>query len=86
MVEAEVDKLNKSGFSISVSDERAELLETGGGLFKARKFFDNSPFLVYNVDIVSDFDISAMYKSHLIKKRTRYAFSAKQTREQVLSH
>jgi NDP-sugar pyrophosphorylase family protein len=68
LVEAEVDKLNKNGFNISVSDERDELLETGGGLFKARKFFDNSPFLVYNVDIVSDFDISAMYKSHLIKK------------------
>jgi N-acetyl-alpha-D-muramate 1-phosphate uridylyltransferase len=68
MVEDEVKRLNKMGFSISVSDERAMLLETGGGLFKARRFFDNNPFLIYNVDIISDMDISAMYKFHLEKK------------------
>ncbi len=68
MVEDEVSKLNGLGFSISVSDEREQLLETGGGVYKAKRFFDNCPFLLYNVDIVSDFDLSALYKYHLEKK------------------
>ena len=68
MVEDEVKRLNKMGFKISVSDERKMLLETGGGLYKAREFFDKSPFLVYNVDIISDLDLSALYKFHLKKK------------------
>jgi NDP-sugar pyrophosphorylase family protein len=68
MVEDEVKKLNKMGFSVSVSDEREMLLENGGGLYKARDFFDNHPFLLYNVDIISDFDLTALYCLHLEKK------------------
>lgn len=68
MVEAEVKRLKKSGYRISVSDEREKLLETGGGLFKAKSFFDNNPFLIYNVDIISDLDLSALYRYHIEKK------------------
>ena len=68
MVEEEVLRLNKMGFSVAVSDERDMLLENGGGLYKAKWFFDNNPFLLYNVDIVSDLDLSALYKSHLLRK------------------
>jgi NDP-sugar pyrophosphorylase family protein len=68
MVEEEVKRLNKMGYRISVSDEREMLLENGGGLYKARHFFDNSPFLLYNVDIISDFDLSSLYSLHLEKK------------------
>lgn len=68
LVEMEVDRLNRLGFSISVSDEREKLLDTGGGLFKARKFFDKSPFLVYNVDIISDLNLLSLYEYHLLKK------------------
>ena len=68
MVEDEVKRLNNMGFRISVSDEREMLLGTGGGLFKARGFFDKNPFLMYNVDIISDLDISALYRFHLEKK------------------
>ena len=67
-VEEEVKKLNKAGFRISVSDERDMLLENGGGLYKARDFFDNEPFLLYNVDIVSDLDLTVLYRLHLEKK------------------
>jgi NDP-sugar pyrophosphorylase family protein len=56
------------GFKISVSNEREMLLENGGGLYKARNFFDKSPFLLYNVDIISDFDLGALYRLHLEKK------------------
>jgi len=68
MVEDEVRKLNKMGFTISVSDERNKLLENGGGLYKARDFFDKTPFLLYNVDIISDLDLSALYRLHIDKK------------------
>jgi NDP-sugar pyrophosphorylase family protein len=67
-VEEEVKKLNKAGFSISVSDERDRLLENGGGLYKAKNFFDNNPFLLFNVDIISDLDLSTLYRVHLEKK------------------
>ena len=67
MVEDEIIKLNKMGYKITVSDEREKLLETGGGLYKAKWFFDENPFLIYNVDVVSDLDLSALYKYHLEK-------------------
>lgn len=68
MVEEEVSRLNKLGFSVAVSDERDMLLENGGGLYKAKRFFDNNAFLLYNVDIVSDLDLSALYSQHLKMK------------------
>jgi MurNAc alpha-1-phosphate uridylyltransferase len=68
MVEEEVRKLNEMGYCISVSDERDMLLENGGGLYKARSFFDSNPFLLYNVDIISDLDLPALYRLHTEKK------------------
>lgn len=57
---------NGFGCNISVSDERNELLDTGGGIKKASYFFDDGkPFLVYNADIVSDLDLSKLYEFHL---------------------
>lgn len=55
------------GLTIHISDERALLLDTGGGVKKARSFFENTgePFLVHNVDILSDFDLKELYESHL---------------------
>lgn len=38
------------GIDIAVSDERAELLETGGGLVKARQMIGDKPFLCVNSD------------------------------------
>ena len=68
MVEKEVKRLNKTGLRISVSNEREMLLENGGGLYKARDFFDNTPFLLYNVDIISDLDLSLLYQLHIEKR------------------
>lgn len=67
-VEGEIGRLRKDGFRITVSDEREKLLETGGGLYKARHFFDNDPFLLYNADIVTDFDIKKLLNYHTEKK------------------
>ncbi len=68
LVEDEISRLNKKGFRIEVSDEREKLLDTGGGLFRVRDFFDDQPFLVYNVDIITDLDLKDMYNYHLGKK------------------
>lgn len=45
------------GIRVSFSDEREELLETGGGILRARPFLEGAPFLVHNVDILSDLDL-----------------------------
>jgi NDP-sugar pyrophosphorylase family protein len=54
------------GLTIHISDERDALLDTGGGILKARIFFEHSdePFLVHNVDILSDADLSVLYERH----------------------
>ncbi|QDP18737.1 nucleotidyltransferase family protein [Sphingomonas xanthus] len=43
-------KGHASDFDVTVSDERARLLETGGGLVQAEKLIDADPFLVVNSD------------------------------------
>jgi NDP-sugar pyrophosphorylase family protein len=61
----EIGKLRKKGYSITVSDEQDELLDTAGGLYRARDFFNNEPFLAHNVDEFTDLDLSDMYRHHL---------------------
>lgn len=39
-----------TGIEIAISDERAQLLETGGGLVKALPLIDADPFLAVNAD------------------------------------
>lgn len=54
------------GLTVHISDERGELLDTGGGIKKAASFFRGSePFLVHNVDILSDTDLKKLYDFHL---------------------
>lgn len=53
------------GLTIHISDERNRLLDTGGGIKKAMPYLDgNEPFLVHNVDILSDTDLKALYLHH----------------------
>jgi MurNAc alpha-1-phosphate uridylyltransferase len=61
---AETERLKNSGYRITVSDETDQLLDTGGGLYKARGFFDKNPFLLYNTDIVTDIDLKLMLACH----------------------
>ena len=55
------------GVKIIISDEREQLLDTGGGLLKAKNYLNDAPFFIHNVDILSDVDLSAMLNEH--KKR-----------------
>lgn len=57
------------GIRIVVSDERDQLLDTGGGIKKASWFFeDGNPFFVHNVDVLSTIDLAEMWKFHLQNK------------------
>lgn len=58
---------NNFGITIHISDERDCLLDTGGGIQKARPFLEHSdePFLVHNVDILSDVNLQEFYDHHL---------------------
>ena len=54
------------GVDIAISDERDELLDTGGGILKARPLLDDGePFLVHNADILTDIDLAAFYRHHV---------------------
>ena len=53
------------GSNILVSDERDEVLETGGGLLKAKDLFNpGERFITCNVDILTDLDISKLLIFH----------------------
>ena len=73
-------KKKKFGLNIEVSDERDELLDTGGGFKKASWFFkDGGPFVVRNVDVLSDTNLGAMLEFH--KKHKPLATLAVRNRE-----
>ncbi|MHC1704853.1 MAG: nucleotidyltransferase family protein [Tenuifilaceae bacterium] len=53
------------GVKILISDESDWLLDTGGGIFHAYKFLEgDAPFLVHNVDIITDIDLNLLYSIH----------------------
>lgn len=55
----------RAGASFTFSDERERLLDTGGGLYHARHFFGEEPFVLYNGDIVTDINIASLYRVNL---------------------
>jgi NDP-sugar pyrophosphorylase family protein len=61
-----LESKNNFGIRIEISDESEQLLDTGGGLKKAAWFFkEDEPFLVHNVDVLTDLDLNGFYKAHL---------------------
>ncbi|MDE6717702.1 MAG: NTP transferase domain-containing protein [Muribaculaceae bacterium] len=64
-----MDFLSSRDFGVvyNVSDERERLLDTGGGILKASEILmreDKEPFLVHNVDILSDAPLRSLYEHH----------------------
>lgn len=56
---------NDFGIPIIISDESEKLLDTGGGLKKARFLLsDTSPILIYNVDILTNINLSSVISYH----------------------
>jgi NDP-sugar pyrophosphorylase family protein len=60
---------NNFGMRISISQEPV-LLDTGGGLKRAAYFFaegtngSSEPFILHNVDVISNIDLARMIRSH----------------------
>jgi len=52
------------GSRFTISDETDMVLETGGGLMKAHPLLEDGPFVLMNVDILTDMDLGAMIDHH----------------------
>ncbi|MBQ9285514.1 MAG: nucleotidyltransferase family protein [Bacteroidaceae bacterium] len=71
-----LDAHSNFGIDIRISDEREQLLDTGGALKKALPLFDNdSPVLIHNVDIFSDIDLNSLFSSAVDKRSAVLAIS-----------
>jgi NDP-sugar pyrophosphorylase family protein len=76
---------NNFNMRLEISREDDQLLDTGGGLKKAAWFFQENPchldepFLLHNVDVISDIDLNAMLQFH--KQNQALATLAAQSRE-----
>jgi len=72
MIEDYLSAHNNFGMNIQISREDGELLDTGGGLKKVGWFFlgdsgsegREAPFLLHNVDVISNIDFGEMLKVH----------------------
>lgn len=54
------------GANITISDERDLLLDTGGGILKARHLLEgDEPFLAHNADILTDLNLAEMINAHI---------------------
>ncbi len=58
-----LEENNYFGIEITISDETDQVLETGGGLVKAKANFEED-FLVMNVDILTDLNLADFIKAH----------------------
>ncbi len=64
-----VESKNNFNINIQFSDERDLLLETGGGLLKAKHFFENEDcFVVFNTDIYTSLNLEDLINEHLKNK------------------
>lgn len=59
------------GLDVTYSDERGDVLETGGGIHKALQLLGDGPFLVVNADIYTDMPVpdvlpAADHLGHLV--------------------
>ena len=64
-----VEKNNGWGSNIIISDECGEVLETGGGLSKAKDFFiSGEKFVTCNVDILTELDLNKLIAFHKQRK------------------
>lgn len=60
-----IEENDSFGVNIHISDEREQLLDTGGGLKKAGTFLKGSdPILIYNVDVISNLDLNVLLHYH----------------------
>lgn len=59
-----IEKADGWGSTITISDESDELLDTGGGLLKARHLLYRETLLTINVDILTDINLKYLLTYH----------------------
>lgn len=71
---------------IYLSDERGQLMDTGGGIVQALPFFhDSSAVLIHNVDIISDVNLRELYDRFLKSDDEAWLFTQdRQTSRKLL--
>ena len=66
-----IDFINENdwdGLSIEISDERNQLLDTGGAIKNAEWFFEGEEnILIHNVDVITEVDFTELEKHHISK-------------------
>ncbi len=68
-IEQAIQNNNGWGSNVVISDERNDVLETGGGLLKAKSLFTpGEKFITCNVDILTNLDISKLLTFHIENK------------------
>jgi NDP-sugar pyrophosphorylase family protein len=60
-----IEKNNGWGSNVTISDEKEEVLETGGGVLKAKPLLKANRFITLNVDILTDADLGRMMDFHM---------------------
>lgn len=78
-------RMQDYGRFVKFSDERAQLLETGGGLKNAASLFeDDSPILIHNVDILDNVDYDWFSRQHQENEDAVLLVSRRQTKRYLL--
>ena len=73
------------GCRVLISDERDQLLETGGGLLKAAALLgEDEPILVCNVDILSNIDLHKLIAVHRMDDLATVVVSSRETQRYLL--
>ncbi|MCR5131203.1 MAG: nucleotidyltransferase family protein [Prevotella sp.] len=84
-IEQHISEEDNYGVNIHISDEREELLETGGALKKAAPFFDDDePILIHNVDILDNVDYDWFRRQHLDDEDAVLLVSQRRTKRYLL--
>ncbi|MCR4603724.1 MAG: nucleotidyltransferase family protein [Prevotella sp.] len=70
---------------VAISDEREQLLETGGGLKHAANLFhDDEPILIHNVDVIDNVDYQWMARQHMPDEDAVLLVSKRETSRYLL--
>lgn len=70
-----IRKENNFGLDICFSDEKSELLDTGGALLAAKDFFTGKePILIHNADILTNLNFRQLHHFHVQNKAAATLF------------
>ncbi|MBO7371873.1 MAG: nucleotidyltransferase family protein [Bacteroidales bacterium] len=72
------------GCNVAISDERDLLRDTGGAVKAARNLLGDEPFLIHNVDIISNLDIRGFVASGLDGALAKLVVSSRQSSRKLL--